>query len=176
MPSSARLDVPHRLVGARPLRRPRPSAAVRSPKRVDQRLAGDSGHVLCEGADQERVPVAKEPHPSSASRPVADGVTGHKPQWPRSLRTQPQLRGRDRTEVPEFGINACGSPCETDTRRPLNSRPVWRPKLGLLADGGTPEMSYLYVFFTIGTHPFIDCRWPFGTVQPRLRGCTRRVR
>ena len=31
-------------------------------------------------------------------------------------------------------------------------------------------MSYLYVFFTIGTHPFIDCRWPFGTVQPRFAG------
>jgi hypothetical protein len=49
-----------------------------------------------------------------------------------------------------FGINACGSPCETDTRRPLNSRPVLRPKLGLLADGRIPEMSYVYVFFTIG--------------------------
>ena len=49
-----------------------------------------------------------------------------------------------------FGINACGSPCETDTRRPLNSRPVLRPKLGLLAEGRTPEMSYVYVFFTIG--------------------------
>ena len=40
----------------------------------------DSGHLLGDGADQERVPIAKEPHPSSASRPVADGVTGHKPQ------------------------------------------------------------------------------------------------
>ena len=32
-------------------------------------------------------------------------------------------------------------------------------------------MSYGYVFFTIGNASiFIDCQWPFWTVQPRWRG------
>ena len=44
-----------------PLRTPRPSAAVRPPLAVDQRQSADSGHMLGEGADQERGTEAKEP-------------------------------------------------------------------------------------------------------------------